>query len=36
MENEVTGTGKNGEEISKTIFYRSNFIDSGRFMTSSL
>ena len=33
---EVTGTDKNGEEITKNISYILQFIDSARFMISSL
>ena len=36
IEKEVTRISKNGEEITKTIFYRLQFINSARFMTSSL
>ena len=33
---EVTGTDKNGEEITKNVSYILQFIDSARFMVSSL
>ena len=36
IEKELTRTDKNGEKITKTISYRVQFIDSARFMTSSL
>ena len=36
IQKEVTRTDKDGEEITKTIFYRLQFIDSARFMASSL
>ena len=36
MEREVTTMHKNGKEITKTIFYRLKFIESGRFIVSSL
>ena len=36
IENEVTKIHKNGEEITKNIFYILQFIDSTRFMASSL
>ena len=36
IENEVTRIGKNGEEITKNTSYILQFIDSARFMTSSL
>ena len=34
IENEVARIGKNGEEITKTIYYRLKFIDSTRLMAS--
>ena len=36
MQKKVTIIDKNGEEITKTISYRLQFIDSARFMSSSL
>ena len=36
IEKEVKRPGKNVEEITKAIFYTLQFIDSGRFMSSSL
>ena len=36
IKDEVTRIDKNGKEITKTIFYRLQFIDSTRFMASSL
>ena len=36
IENEVTSIDKSGKEITKTISYRSQIIDSARFMASSL
>ena len=36
IEKEVTRTDKNGKEIAKTTSYRLQFIDSARFMASSL
>ena len=36
IEKEVTRTNKNGEEITKNIFYRLHYIDSTRFIVSSL
>ena len=36
VEKEVTGIDKNWEEITKTISYRLKFINSARFMVSSL
>ena len=36
IEKEVVRTDKNGEEITKNISYVLQFIDSARFMTSSL
>ena len=36
MKKEVTRIDKNGEEIPKNILYRLQFIDSARFMASSL
>ena len=36
VEKEVTRTDKNGKEITKTTSYRLQFIDSARFMASSL
>ena len=36
MEKEVRRTDKNGEEITKNISYILQFIDSAKFMTSSL
>ena len=36
IEKEVTGIDKNWEEITKTISYRLQFINSARFMASSL
>ena len=36
IENKVTRTDKNGEEITKNIYYLLQFIDSARFMARSL
>ena len=36
IEKEVTRIDKNGEEITKNIYYILQFIDSGKFMASSL
>ena len=36
MEKEITKVDKNGEELTKNIFYIVQFIASGRFITSSL
>ena len=36
IEKEVTWIDKKGEKITKYIYYKLQFIDSGRFMTSSL
>ena len=36
IEKEVTKINENGQEIAKNIFYILQFIDSGRFMASSL
>ena len=36
IEKEVTRIDKNGEEITKKIFYMLQFIDSARYMASSL
>ena len=36
IEKEVTRIDKNGEEITKHLFYRLQFVNSGRFVASSL
>ena len=36
IEKEVTRIDKNGEEITKYLFYRLQFVNSGRFVASSL
>ena len=36
IQKEVTRIDKNGEQVTETIFYISQFIDSARFMISSL